>query len=386
MKAEANLKFFNIQDELTKKSEDSIRQQEEITSLLTQVIEFQRKCRDLQSEKEGLEAALQLSNECQNELSTELIELKDKYDLLLRAFHELKEELKRNKNDSLRFLNYETDDDCLAPLHFIPISESLQAEIESTLESEGYGSEFSSLNTMHLNTLTPNSQYHNQSSPNNLNDSQKSLSPDNLTEKNYESPSHNRQILSRCSSQDQSLISQNSTVVTTIVNKSFAIPNKLKIVKPLEGSETLGKWKKLATPHLGVILESHTGVQNRVLQGLDKDIVDYALKKDSPEDELISDRKDEDKLKSIKILDNRFGVTSSVFTFTTTSLSQNKDITSVTPSFSNLQLATGQHLPITSISSSPISSKNTNSIANSSTNQPNGNVIFFVFYLICLIY
>ena len=56
---------------------------------------------------------------------------------MLRAFHELKEELKRNKNDSFRFLNYETDEDSLAALHFVPISESLQAEIESTLESEG---------------------------------------------------------------------------------------------------------------------------------------------------------------------------------------------------------------------------------------------------------
>jgi len=382
---EANFKLINLQDELTKRSEDSITQQEEITSLLTQAVELQRTCRDLNAEKEGLEAALQLSNECQNELSSELIELKDKYDLLLRAFHELKEELKRNKNDSLRFLNYETDEDSLAPLHFIPISESLQAEIESTLESEGYGSEFSSLNTTHLNNFTPNGQINHFNSNQNLIDCPKSLSPDNLTDKSCESP-NSRRTSSRCSNQDQSTMSQNS-ISTTVINKSFSIPNKLKIVKPFEGSETLGKWKKLATPHLGVILESHTGVQNRVLQGVDKDIVDYALKKDSPEDELIYNNKDGDKLNNksksehkqqtnciTKVsLDNRFGVTSSVYTFTTTSLSQNKDITSVTPSLSNLQLATGQDLPITSISSSPISFKNTNSIVSSS--QVNGNAL-----------
>ena len=190
-------------------------------------------------------------------------------------------------------------------------------------------------------------------------------------------------------------MSQNSTS-TTIINKSFSIPNKLKIVKPLEGSETLGKWKKLATPHLGVILESHTGVQNRVLQGVDKDIVDYALKKDSPDDESITD-KDGDKLKTnqrnledkkiketVRVSpDNRFGVTSSVYTFTTTSVSQNRDITSVTPSLFNLQLATGQHLPITSISSSPISFKNTNSTAtNNQPNQPNGNVCVCIVFKI----
>lgn len=383
--AEANLKLINLQDELTKRSEDSITQQEEITSLLTQAVELQRACRDLTAEKEGLETALQLSNECQNELSQELIELKEKYDLLLRAFHELKEELNRSKNDSLRYLNYETDEDSLAPLHFIPISESLQAEIESTLESEGYGSEFSSLNTTNLN-----SHLHNLSNKdlrlNHLD--AKSLSPDNLTDKSYDSPTRQLQSSSRASNENS--ISTCSTV------KAFSIPNKLKIVKPLEGSETLGKWKKLATPHLGVILESHTGVQNRVLQGVDKDLVDYALKKDSPEDgesiacaESKAHRKEQTAGDSLKENNSfkanssspdrrrmnldRFGTTSSVFTFTTTSLSQNSDITSVTPSLSKLQLATGQHLPITSISSSPVPFNSSTSTAASKQNETVGH-------------
>ena len=346
---------------------------------------MQRKCRDLTAEKEGLETALQLSNECQNELSIDLIELKEKYDLLLKAFHELKEELRRNKNDSLRYLmneNYETDnEDSLAALHFIPISESLQAEIESTLESEGYGSEFSSLNTTILN------QKENQQLSN-LDANAKSLSPDNLItdDKICDSPNcSSRQAASRCGSNDNS-ISTCSTV------RAFSIPNKLKMVKPLEGSETLGKWKKLATPHLGVILESHSGVQNRVLQGVDKDLVDYALKKDSPEEdvELISIDENKkrfnnnnnhnynyhnrnrnlDKNKN-KINVDRFGTTLSVYTFTTTSLSQNADITSVTPSLST-QLATGLNLPITSISSSPIT-LNSNSLT-ATTQQKNENV------------
>lgn len=262
--------------------------------------------------------------------------------------------MKRSKNDSLRYLNYETDEDSLAPLNFnfIPISESLQAEIESTLESsEGYGSEFSSLNTTNLN-INSNSQ-----PKDNHQSDHKSLSPDNLTDKCCDSLNGNccsrNHTASRCSNDNS--ISTCSTV------KAFSIPNKLKIVKPLEGSETLGKWKKLATPHLGVILESHTGVQNRVLQGIDKDIVDYALKKDSPEDDnsnVVCDDGNKQVIRNCleknQVNLDRFGTTSSVFTFTTTSLSQNTDITSVTPSLSKLQLATGQNLPISSISSSPI--------------------------------
>lgn len=354
---ESNLKLINLQDELTKRSEDSMCQQEEITTLISQQVEMQRRCRDLYSEKEGLESALQLSKECQYELSSQLIELKDKYDLLVRAFDELKDELNRNKHSSLGYLSYETEDS-LQPLHFIPIAESLQTEIESTLESEGYGSEFSSLNT--VNFL--NDKQHLNINQNNLDSSSnKSTSPDNLIDKSCESLNDRQRTSSRCSNDNSS--------ASTATIRSFSMPNKLKMVKPLEGSETLGKWKKLATPHLGVILESQTGVQNRVLKGVDKDLIEYALKKESPNDNDLIDssikkenrnnneleKESPDKLD----LDNRFGVTASIYTFTTTSLSQNTEITSVTPSLSNLQLSTGHQLPITSISSSPtIFSKN----------------------------
>ena len=38
------------------------------------------------------------------------------------------------------------------------------------------------------------------------------------------------------------------------------LPDKLRIVKPLEGSLTLHNWSKLATPHLGGVLEERVGV------------------------------------------------------------------------------------------------------------------------------
>jgi hypothetical protein len=42
---------------------------------------------------------------------------------------------------------------------------------------------------------------------------------------------------------------------------SFKIPEKLQIVKPMEGSMTLHQWQRLATPHLGGFLEDRPGVQ-----------------------------------------------------------------------------------------------------------------------------
>ena len=45
------------------------------------------------------------------------------------------------------------------------------------------------------------------------------------------------------------------------------LPDKLRIVKPLEGSLTLHNWSRLATPHLGGVLEERCGV---AIKGNDK--------------------------------------------------------------------------------------------------------------------
>lgn len=47
----------------------------------------------------------------------------------------------------------------------------------------------------------------------------------------------------------------------------FRFPDKLQIVKPMEGSLTLHRWQRLATPHLGGLLEQRPGVQ---IKGQDK--------------------------------------------------------------------------------------------------------------------
>lgn len=45
---------------------------------------------------------------------------------------------------------------------------------------------------------------------------------------------------------------------------TWRLPEKLQIVKPLEGSSTLQVWSSLATPHLGNLLDKRPGVQTRV--------------------------------------------------------------------------------------------------------------------------
>ncbi|KAG7467386.1 hypothetical protein MATL_G00152850 [Megalops atlanticus] len=64
--------------------------------------------------------------------------------------------------------------------------------------------------------------------------------------------------------------------------KSF-LPEKLQIVKPMEGSLTLHHWQQLAQPHLATILDPHPGVVTKGFRPLPQDAV-YSLA-DPEEDE-----------------------------------------------------------------------------------------------------
>jgi hypothetical protein len=347
--ADANQQSRLLQEEIERRSEDNIQQQEEITNLLTQVVDLQKKNRELVNERDSFRAAVTMAHECQNELSIELIDVKDKYEALLAAFQELQQEFRRKNRSSLH----------LWPPSYIPPHESLAHELES---SEGYESEFSSINT------------------------------------NHRYASHADLFDPRCETPD-SIISAGSGSICNKKDTDRKSPtkqsaghrllasNKLKMVKSLEGSETLNKWKKLATPHLGVVLESHSGVQSKAHKDLNHELLQYVLDanisrrktssgsegtaavvKDcvtsqhqsrssafrqtpasgnksvaAPASSSHADDPDDYEQNPGKLFDT----TSSTFTFTTTSLSRSSDSTIVTPSFSPFQLATGQQTPIT---------------------------------------
>lgn len=48
------------------------------------------------------------------------------------------------------------------------------------------------------------------------------------------------------------------------------MPEKLQIIKPMEGSATLHHWQRLATPNLAGIFEERDGVQIKHEQPLDR--------------------------------------------------------------------------------------------------------------------
>lgn len=91
---------------------------------------------------------------------------------------------------------------------------------------------------------------------------------------------------SGCSSPMGSVMSSYSNLselsFSSTVFKTF-LPEKLQIVKPMEGSLTLHHWQQLAKPHLASILDPHPGVVTKGFRPLAQDTV-YQLS-DMEEDE-----------------------------------------------------------------------------------------------------
>lgn len=136
------------------------------------------------------------------------------------------------------------------------------------------------------------------------------------------------------------------------------LPEKLQIVKPLEGSQTLHQWQQLAQPNLGTILDPRPGVMTKGFKPLPED-AEYRLcdleedEKEEDDDEegitfKVQERKEEVPPSTLSIFlppvtvssasssatnpGKALGSTNSTFTFTTCRILHPSDITQVTPS------------------------------------------------------
>uniref|UniRef100_A0A674BNL4 Trafficking kinesin protein 2 n=1 Tax=Salmo trutta TaxID=8032 RepID=A0A674BNL4_SALTR len=137
--------------------------------------------------------------------------------------------------------------------------------------------------------------------------------------------------------------------------KTF-LPEKLQIVKPMEGSLTLHHWQQLAKPHLGTILDPHPGVVTKGFRPLPHDALADAVYRltDLEEDEEGGDEEQtydmrDNKLKRV-VIGSLYNPgkcqssTSSTYTFTTCRILHPSDITQVTSS-SHCQSSVSEYTP-----------------------------------------
>nr|XP_020441974.1 trafficking kinesin-binding protein 1-like isoform X2 [Monopterus albus] len=340
----SSLQISTIAEELARKTEDASRQQEEITHLLSQIVDLQKKAKSYAVENEELSQHLMAAKDAQRQLTAELQELEEKYSECIEMLHEAQEELKnlRNRNYPAGALRR------YHPLGLYPM-DSLAAEIEGTMRKElslddpeceeqkvHHKRVFETVKnvneTVRQRSLTPtnasipgsNQSLSARTSPQSsgLSISHSSVyggdvsgdsaALDNRTqsilmeaasnqdsteicEKKSSGAEELRLALRRLSLRRQNNLSERrffeeererrqgghgglhyalgqesaltpSESIMSLGNlhlwasRGPYLPDKLQIVKPLEGSATLHHWQQLAQPHLGVILDARPGV------------------------------------------------------------------------------------------------------------------------------
>ncbi|KAG1962209.1 trafficking kinesin-binding protein [Pimephales promelas] len=344
---ETNSQMVSLTDELSLKNEDLMRHQEEIAQLLTQIVELQHRVKELALEKEELRIHLQASKEAQRQLTAELKELSDRNAECVGMLHESQEEIKdlRSKNTPSaglrRHLSYGLYPmDSLAAEIEGTMRRELSVDEEIAFEDQRstHKRVFQTVQSVNRAVMraaaavppipgsarsgvimTPvpylshthnteegagdvdvtkeNSRRGQPGSPggNDLTSAVNRLSlrrQNFVCERQFFQAERDRKLkpsdagASGCSSPTGSTVSS----FTNLSEFSFSsscfktfLPEKLQIVKPMEGSLTLHHWQQLAKPHLATILDPHPGVVTKGFRPLPQDCV-YHLN-DLEEDE-----------------------------------------------------------------------------------------------------
>ncbi|XP_042279826.1 trafficking kinesin-binding protein 1-like isoform X2 [Thunnus maccoyii] len=383
---DANIQMSSLAEELARKTEDASRQQEEITHLLSQIVDLQKKAKLYAVENEELTQHLGAAKDAQRQLTAELRELQDKYAECMEMLHEAQEELKnlRNKtplNTQRRFHS----------LGLFPM-DSLAAEIEGTMRKElqmddpdveeqrlqpkrvfqtvknlnlmrqqrsslapsplnipgsNQTSCFTSGRSSRVGTPRSNSIYGSETGSgifldnrtssiletpdDGSEDSNKrppgtpgtpgsrdleaalrrlSLRRDNyLSEKRFFEAERERKLAYLAKEEEkggeegsgdpgtptESLLSMCSHPSFGSVWSGYSytarsyLPEKLQIVKPLEGSATLHAWQQLAQPHMGALLDHRPGVVTKGFRTLAHEHEqDDSWQLDQPEEDEVS--------------------------------------------------------------------------------------------------
>ncbi|XP_053215571.1 trafficking kinesin-binding protein 1 isoform X1 [Podarcis raffonei] len=375
---DANIQIASISEELAKKTDDAARQQEEITHLLSQIVDLQKKAKACTVENEELVQHLGAAKDAQRQLTAELRELEDKYAECMEMLHEAQEELKnlRNKTmpnaisrryhslglfpmdslaaeiegsmrkelhlddpdspdlthhkrvfDAVRNINQVVKQRSLTPSPMnIPGSNqssamnSVISSCVSTPRSSFYGGDISNFvidnktNSIILETDSTDSGNEEKNkkpgTPGTPGSSdletalrRLSLRRENyLSERRFFEEEQERKLreLAEKGELHSGSITPTESIMSLGTHSRFSeftgysgmsissrsyLPEKLQIVKPLEGSATLHHWQQLAQPHLGGILDPRPGVVTKGFRTLDLDQDEVYCLNDFEEDE-----------------------------------------------------------------------------------------------------
>nr|XP_033323958.1 trafficking kinesin-binding protein milt isoform X1 [Megalopta genalis]XP_033323959.1 trafficking kinesin-binding protein milt isoform X1 [Megalopta genalis]XP_033323960.1 trafficking kinesin-binding protein milt isoform X1 [Megalopta genalis]XP_033323961.1 trafficking kinesin-binding protein milt isoform X1 [Megalopta genalis]XP_033323962.1 trafficking kinesin-binding protein milt isoform X1 [Megalopta genalis] len=158
-----------------------------------------------------------------------------------------------------------------------------------------------------------------------------------------------------CRTPDSIMSTGSSANLSGYSGNAWRLPEKLQIVKPIEGSQTLHHWTQLATPTLGGLLEERPGVMTRGGRGLeDLGLVTFTLSDLEEDEEYTNPGK-------------LFQDTGSVYTYTNSTVLHPDDHTNVTSSLVGSRVATAPSSALNSGMSTPRTLSRRNSTSTFST-------------------
>ncbi|PIO39679.1 hypothetical protein AB205_0092440 [Aquarana catesbeiana] len=227
---DASIQIANISEELAKKTEDAARQQEEITHLLSQIVDIQKKAKAYAVENEELVQHLGAAKDAQRQLTAELRELEDKYAECMEMLHEAQEELKNLRNKTMPNV---------ISRRYHNIGDSLAAEIEGSMRKELQIDEpdSSEMNGNHQKRVFETVKNVNQVVK------QRSLAPSPMNIPGSNQSSAMNSLMSSCVSTPRSSLYGGDISNIVIDNKTNSI-----ILETAESTDNSDKNKKPGTP------------------------------------------------------------------------------------------------------------------------------------------
>lgn len=264
--ANANTDIDNLQDEIVKKADENLKQQEEMRCLSKEMFDIHQRLKELRKENEELKVLLSLTGKSRHEYETKIEELEKNYSECLVKLEKSQEEinsLQKNfiqNSPSSPMIDFNPSHQTvfLSPIeyaNYMSLENSLKSELEEILEDPNQ------LHSSKKNLSRKSSRRRVKRASHTDIDVDSSMNDSAFSDSESLSSASSCRF---CQRSPPIPIDDSKSVPTTNERRlSTGMSSKLRLVKRLEGSNMLKRWKELAEPSFSSCLQTIPGVYTR---------------------------------------------------------------------------------------------------------------------------
>ncbi|CAF1324609.1 unnamed protein product [Adineta steineri] len=291
--ANANSDIEILQDEIIKKNEENVKQQDEIIRLSYEMREIHRRLTELKKENEELKVLLSLTGKNRHAYETKIEDLQKNYSECLSKLQKSQQEinflqknfLQTSPSSPMSDMNTNRHTVFLSPTeyaNFMSLENSLKSELEEVLEDP---------NQLCHSIITTNKK---SSRSRRLKRGQSDTDGESSMNDSAFSDTESLSSASSCRFCQRSSpipIDEIKSISSTNERRlPSGISSRLRLVKRLEGSNMLKRWQQLAEPSFSSCLQSIPGVYTRaeILHEVNEDNEDNFITPQNDSEERLS--------------------------------------------------------------------------------------------------